>query len=226
MNIERIQMSYVEVLIKENLDVKTLRAACVQKPDVGQTVKLDFDLFPTATSLVSSTKTESNINIESATITSTSPDPAMSILVASLQASFSAEAASESAASASKASHDSNVRTNVGIGVGVGIGGFLAISTAVCIIWTLSRSARRKKIAEENARTHPEMEYQANSIVQDKFFGHQQVELANGSNLVEVDGQTNRVFMLDGSTIHEVPGHSSAVTTTTTTTTTTKTATA
>lgn len=196
----------------------------MQKPDVGQTVKLDFDLFPTATSLVSSTKTESNSNIGSATITSTSPDPAELLLVASLQASFSAVTASESAASASKASHDSKVRTNVGIGVGVGVGGFLTISTVVCIIWIRSRSVRRKKIAEENARAHPDMEYQANSIDQDKFVGQQRAELPNDSNLVEVDGQTNNVFMLDGSTIHEAPERSSAVMTTTTTKTTTKTA--
>lgn len=192
--------------------MKALKAACVQKPELGQTVKLDFDLYPTATSSVSSTKTGTDANIELATPTSTSPDPAISILVASLQASFSAQAASESAAAASKGSHDRSVRTKVGVGVGVGVGGFLAISAVACLIWTRYRSVRRKEAEENNARTHPEMELQNNSKVQNQFFARQRAELGNDANIVEVDGQPKKEnFMLDGSTIFEVPGRSSAV---------------
>lgn len=47
-------MILMDVLTEENLVVKTLKAACVQKPAVGQTVKLDFDLFPTATTAAAS----------------------------------------------------------------------------------------------------------------------------------------------------------------------------
>lgn len=217
-------MSWIEVLTEENLDVKTLKAACVQKPEVGQTVKLDFSLFPTATSRVSSNTAESDINTTSATSkpatpTSISPDLASSNLVASLQASFSAVAASESAAAAlSKISSDNKLRTTVGVGVGIGVGGFFAISILVCVILTRYRSTRRRKVEEENARAHSETRHQANSIAKNQFMDCQQSELANDSNFVEVGGESHKPFMLDSGPIWEVPGDTSAVTTSTRTT--------
>lgn len=139
-------MRSIEVLTKENLDVEALKAACVQNPDLGQTAKIDFDLYPTAATRLPSAK------IEFSTPTSGPPDPVISDLVAWLKVSFSAVAASESAAAALKVSNDSTVRIGVDVGVEVGFGGVLAILIVVCITLTRRRSARWKK-SEEDART-------------------------------------------------------------------------
>lgn len=189
----------------------------MQKPAVGQTVKLDFDLFSTATSHVSSTTIRSDADIASATPTSTSSDPAMSILIASLQSSFSAAAASGSAAAAvSKISSNNKLRTDVGVGVGVGVGGFFAISILLCVIWRRHRSRPRRKIAEVNGRTHSETKYPANPVIPNHSMDLQQHELSNHSNIVEVGGHSHKPFMLDSGQVWEVPGDTSATTTMTT----------
>lgn len=115
-------------------DAEVLKEGCVQKPKVGETLKIDFDLFPTAATRISSTtsapaRTETVTKTVAVTSATSSPTP-----------------------TTAASSHDQAVR--VGVGVGVGVGGALAMTLAICLILCRRRhrSAQRKEASEPDAR--------------------------------------------------------------------------
>lgn len=184
----------------------------MQKPDLGETVKIDFDLFPPAATRTSSaslaplgparTQTETEI----VTLTSNPPYPPPTPAAVSASA-VSAVVASSSAAAASQASHDKNVR--VGVGVGVGVGVVLAILAVACIILARRRSAKKRNMSEEEMRQRWESEYQANLDQKQGIRGHPRSELgdAMGAGVVEADdGRPTEIAMLDNNTAGEHAG--------------------
>lgn len=194
---------------REFSDAKALGTACAQKPDLGETLKLDFDLFPPAATPISSapapgrTQTQTQTQTEIVTLTSALPNSPPSLAAISASAA-SAVVASSSAAASSKASHDKNVR--VGVGVGVGVGGALAILALVCLVLVRRRSAQKKTMSEEEMRARWEMEYQA-GLEQKQARDHPRSELGGATGLVEADdGRPNEIPMLENRTAQGSPG--------------------
>lgn len=137
-----------------------LDAACTQQPSPGETLTLDFDVFPTVStpSLSASTVSPSTASAaETITVTNTPVYPPPSSPADLAAASFSRAAASASAAASAKTTHDNNVR--VGVGVGVGVGGVALILAVVAIIISRRRSARNREKFEHEARERWEAEY-------------------------------------------------------------------
>lgn len=168
----------------------------MQKPALGKTVKLDFDLFPPAATPISSstpvrTQTETQIITQTSAPLSTLPSLA---------------ASSASAAASSQASHDKNVR--VGVGVGVGVGALLAIMAVACCILMRRRSTRQKNISEEEMRARWEREYQAGLEQKSGTSHHPPSELEHATGgLVEADdGRPTQMPMLENRIARGSPG--------------------
>lgn len=181
-----------------------MKEGCVQQPALGETLKIDFDLFPTAATLVLSTSSpaQTEIQTEIVTLTSTPRYPPPS--PAAMSASSASAVAASPAAAAVKSSHDKNVR--VGVGVGAGVGGALAIATVavtISLILARRRSAQRIEF-EQDARARWEAEYHA-GMEQKPIRNGQRWELgstAGDKDLVEADdGSPNELPMLDNNTV-------------------------
>lgn len=139
----------------ETLDVKALNVACSQKPALGKTLKLDFDLFPNV-STQSPSPTQSGAVV---TITANPLYPPPSAVSA-----ISASAASQSSAVATAsalAEAKSDRSRNLGLGVGITAGGVVAILAILGLIFGRRRAKRNRLIAEEQARARWEAEYHA-----------------------------------------------------------------
>lgn len=184
-------------------DAEGMKEGCVQRPKVGETLKIDFDLFPTAATPTTSITSPARTETETETVTLTSALPYPPPLPAGISASSaSAVAASSSAAAAAKSSHDKNVR--VGVGVGVGVGSTFAIAAAaICLILARRRSTQRKR-SEQDARARWESEYHA-GMEQKLIRDRQRSELGQttaATRLVEADdGRPTELPMLDNSTV-------------------------
>lgn len=173
-----------------------MKTACVQKPKAGETIMIDFDLFPPAETLTfapnpgrTQTKTE---------IITQTPDP--------LYPPLSPAAISASAAASSKALHDKNLRVAVGVGGG---GGFLlTITAAICCILMRRRSARKKKISEEEMRARWEREHQARLEQKPGPSHHPRFELwdTRRSPVEADDGRPTELPMLENRPIRGSPG--------------------
>ncbi len=165
----------------------------MQQPAVGETLKIDFDLFPTAASLALSASSPTQIETQTEIVTLTSKPPYPPSSPAAISAS------SSSAAVAAKSSHDKNIR--VGVGVGAGVGGALAIA-AVAIGLILARRRLAKRIeSEQDARARWERENHA-GMEQKTISNGQRWELGGDDGLIEADdGCPNEPRMLDHSTL-------------------------
>ncbi|MCJ1422334.1 hypothetical protein MMC29_000214 [Sticta canariensis] len=140
--------------------VSVLDAACTQQPGPGETLMLDFDVFPPVPtpSLSASTVSPSKASAaETITVTNTPVYPPPSSPAELAAASSSRAAASASAVASAKTTHDNNVR--VGVGVGVGVGGVTLILAVVAVIFFKRRSAQNREKFEHEARERWEAEY-------------------------------------------------------------------
>ena len=137
----------------ETADVNALNAACTQKPALGKTLKLDFDLFPPV-STPSPTQSEAVVTITANPIYP--PPSAVSAISAS--AAFQASALATAAAEA-KAKSDKSRR--LGLGVGITVGGVLVIVAILGLIFGRRRAKRNRIIAEGEARARWEEDYHA-----------------------------------------------------------------
>ncbi|MCJ1464971.1 hypothetical protein MMC07_003586 [Pseudocyphellaria aurata] len=138
--------------------VNALNVACDQQPKPGETLKLDFSLFPPVSTPSSSASTASAASAaQTITVTANAPYPPPSSPAEIAAASSSRAAASASAAAATKKDHDDDVR--VGVGVGVGLGGAALILGVVAVIFFRHRSARNREKFEGEARARWEAEY-------------------------------------------------------------------
>lgn len=141
----------------ETLDVKALNVACTQKPALGKTLKLDFDLFPdVSTQSPTPSRTQSGAVV---TITANPvypPPSAVSVISASAASQSSAVA---TAAAQAKAKSDRS--RNLGLGVGLTAGGVVAILAILGLIFGRRRAKRNRLVAEEQARARWEADYHA-----------------------------------------------------------------
>lgn len=135
-----------------------MKDGCVQKPKVGQTLKIDFDLFPTAATRIASSSSSARIEIVTkifTPLTSATPSQTPSPSAAMFASSASTIATSSSTTTTAAASSHDKKAVRVGVGVGVGVGGALAIAGAVVICLILShrhRLTQRKQQSEQDAR--------------------------------------------------------------------------
>ena len=179
--------------------------ACVQKPDLGQTVKIDFDLFPpaaTSTSVRAPARTETATVI--VTLTSVPLSSSLPWLATVSASSASTAATSTSAVASSKALHDKNVRVRVGVGVSVGA--LLATLAVVCLV-LVRRQSKAKTISAEESRARWERGSQAGLHQEMAAPDHPPAELGDTAVLIEADdGRPREVFMLENRTARGSPG--------------------
>lgn len=135
----------------EIADVNALNAACTQKPALGKTLKLDFDLFPPV-STPSPTKSEGVVTITANPIYP--PPSAVSAVSAS-----AASQASALATAAAEAKAKSDKSRSLGLGIGITAGGVLAILAILGLIFGRRRAKQNRMVAEEQARARWEEEY-------------------------------------------------------------------
>lgn len=141
----------------ETLDVKALNVACSQKPALGKTLNLDFDLFPNVSTQSPTTSPTQSGAVVTITANPIYPPPyAVSVISASAASQSSAVA---TAAAQAKAKSDRS--RNLGLGVGITAGGVVAILAILGLIFGRRRAKRNRLIAEEQARARWEAEYHA-----------------------------------------------------------------
>lgn len=169
-----------------------MKLACAQRPNPGETIKMNFDLFPPP-----STSTSVSPSVVIVTVTSPLLDspPSQAVL-----------ATTSSSTTIVKTAHDSNVLISVGAGVGAGSG--LTILAVVYVIFARRRFNRRRK-SEEKSRATPESRHLADAQIQ--VHDHQRRELGSADGMVEAEAKdgTNHVPMLDGREVRMKPGTSS-----------------
>ena len=140
----------------DTLDAKVLNVACSQKPALGKTLKLDFDLFPDVSTQSPTSPTQSG-PVVTITANPLYPTPsAVSVIAASAASQSSAVA---TAAAQAKAKSDRS--RNLGLGVGITAGGVVAILAILGLIFGRRQAKRNRLIAEEQARARWEADYHA-----------------------------------------------------------------
>lgn len=96
------------------------------------------------------------------------------------------------------------------MGVGLGAGGALAILAVACLVLVRRRSAKNKKLSEEEMRQRWESGYPANpDQKQSGIASHPRSELPDGvdGSVVEADdGRPTEIAMLDSHTARGSPG--------------------
>lgn len=141
----------------EILDVKALNIACSQKPALGKTLKLDFDLFPVVSTQSPTTSPTQSGAVVTITANPVYPPPsAVSVIFASATSQSSAVA---TAAAQAKAKSDRS--RNLGLGVGLTAGGVVAILAILGLIFGRRRAKQNILIREEQARARGEADYHA-----------------------------------------------------------------
>lgn len=141
----------------ETLDVKALNVACSQKPALGKTLKLDFDLFPNFSTQSPTTSPTQSGAVVTITANPVYPPPsAVSVISASAASQSSAVA---TAAAIAKAKSERS--RNLGLGVGITAGGVVVILAILGLILGRQRAKRNRLIREEQARARWEAEYHA-----------------------------------------------------------------
>lgn len=139
----------------DTLDVKALNVACSQKPALGKTLKLDFDLFPDVSIQLPISPTQSRAVVTTANPLYPTPS-AVSVI--------SASAASQSLAvaiAAAQAKVKSDRSRNLGLGIGITAGGVVAILAIFGLIFGGRQAKRNRLIAEEQAQAQWEADYHA-----------------------------------------------------------------
>ena len=141
----------------ETLEVKALNVACSQKPALGETLKLDFDLFPDVSTQSPTTLSTHSGAVVTITASPVYPPPS----AVSVISTFAASQSSAVATAAAQAKVKSDRSRNLGLGLGLTAGGVVAILAILGLIFGRRRAKRNLQIAEEQARARWEADYHA-----------------------------------------------------------------